>query len=237
MIRNLKALGLALVAVFALSAVAASAASAQQGFITSTGPVTLDGVEDGTNYFEIHNLEPFGKVRVECPGSTFKGHEVGSTKGIPSGAKTATITPNYNNLTCNINENEHKATVTTNGCDFVFHLGETTAEHVEYKVTADIVCPTGKEIEVEAYFSGSNENLKVCTVKVPAQNGLVGLDIRNDPEGTGALTITGLVTGIHATWSGLGCTAGETNNATYTANITATGTNSEGGATAVSISE
>jgi hypothetical protein len=103
MIRNLKALGLALVAVFALSAVAASAASAQQGFITSTGPVTLDGVEDGTNYFEIHNLEPFGKVRVECPGSTFKGHEVGSTKGIPSGAKTATITPNYNNLTCNIN--------------------------------------------------------------------------------------------------------------------------------------
>jgi hypothetical protein len=37
MIRNLKALGLALAAVFAMSAVAASTASAQTGKITSNG--------------------------------------------------------------------------------------------------------------------------------------------------------------------------------------------------------
>ncbi len=47
MIRNLKALGLTLAAVFAMSAIAASAASAQQGTLTSDGPVTLYGTETG----------------------------------------------------------------------------------------------------------------------------------------------------------------------------------------------
>jgi hypothetical protein len=52
---RLKTLGLALVAVFALSAVAASAASAQQGKLTSDGPVTLTITETGVeqNFFEM----------------------------------------------------------------------------------------------------------------------------------------------------------------------------------------
>ena len=47
MIRKFKTLAVALVAVFALGAVVASAASAQQGFLTSTGNVTLTGTETG----------------------------------------------------------------------------------------------------------------------------------------------------------------------------------------------
>lgn len=47
MIRNLKALGLALVAAFAMSAVTTSVASAQQGTLTSDGPVTLKTNELG----------------------------------------------------------------------------------------------------------------------------------------------------------------------------------------------
>ena len=71
MIRNLKALGLALVAVFAMSAMAASASSAS---VTSDGPFTLTGTETGgteTNY-----LEAFG-LKTKCPGSTSKGEAEG----------------------------------------------------------------------------------------------------------------------------------------------------------------
>ena len=91
MTRILKALGLALVAVFALSAVAASTASAQQGTLTSDGPVTLTATETGVgqNWFEAF------AAKIECPGSTFTGHKVATTPHTPisSGATEATLTP------------------------------------------------------------------------------------------------------------------------------------------------
>lgn len=68
--RNLKALGLAAVAVLAFSAVAASAASAQQGKLTSDGPVTLTGEDTGVNFFKAFGSE------VRCPDSKYTGHTV-----------------------------------------------------------------------------------------------------------------------------------------------------------------
>ena len=52
MIRNLKVLGLALVAVFAMSAMVASAASA--GVLTSDGPVKIKATETGSQANSFH---------------------------------------------------------------------------------------------------------------------------------------------------------------------------------------
>src|ERR1044072_3755126 len=71
MIRNLKAPGLALMAVFALTAMAASTASAQQGTLTSDGPVTLIGTETGEP--NDNSISMFGTT-IRCPGSTHTAH-------------------------------------------------------------------------------------------------------------------------------------------------------------------
>ena len=93
MARNLKALGLALFVVFALSAVAASAASAQVGKLTSDGPVTLFGTQTG----EAKNnaLIAFGG-ETTCTKASYTAHKYNVTPhdDIPSGESSITITPN-----------------------------------------------------------------------------------------------------------------------------------------------
>jgi hypothetical protein len=59
MTSKLKTLGLALVAAFAIGAVAASAASAQNGIFTSDGPATLIGTQTGTEFENL--ITVFGK--------------------------------------------------------------------------------------------------------------------------------------------------------------------------------
>jgi hypothetical protein len=234
MIRNLKVLGLALVAVFAMSAIAASAASAQNGRITSTGPVTLDATEITT---EVNALTAFGG-EVKCPGSTITGHEVGSTtKGVPSGAETATLTPDYNQAACVavFSGTTHKATVTMNGCDYVLHAGTTTGVADTYSATVDVVCPAGASIIVDAYFAASNENLKICEITVGPQTGLAGPTIKDTT--TGDLEVHGTFTGIHASQTGAGCIGGSTTTTgQFHANLTVKGTNGAKENTAISLS-
>jgi hypothetical protein len=105
--RNLKALGLALAAVFALSALTASAASAQTvGKLTvaSGTSATLDGTENGVNRITV-----FGSF-VECPGSTGTGHEFGTTPHVPvpAGASKVTLTPNFVNCFTEDGTGKHK---------------------------------------------------------------------------------------------------------------------------------
>jgi hypothetical protein len=206
MIRNFKVLGLALVAVLAFSAMAASAAQAnKQGIITTEngGAVTLDGVEKGEKENWLEDLER--KEKVECPGSTIVGHKPtteAETKTaeemkeethplLPNKSMKATITPTFVN--CHVGA--HKATVTMNGCDFDLTVGTTTTEttHSPYALTADIVCPKEKFIDVEVYFSEVNENVLICTYKIGPQE-VKGFDIANEVSGTttlDTLTATG----------------------------------------------
>jgi hypothetical protein len=225
MIRNLKVLGLALVAVFAMSAVVASAASAANGLLTSDGPATLDATEIAG---QLNVFTAFGG-EVKCPGSTITGHEVGSTtKGVPSGSSNATLTPDYNQATCVavISGTSHKATVTMNGCDYVLHLGETNGEIDTYKSTVDVVCPAGASIIVDVYFATNNENLKVCEITVgPTNNaGRAGGTIKDTT--TGDLEVHGTYKAISASETGAGCVGGPTTvTAELHANLTVKGTN------------
>jgi hypothetical protein len=227
MIRNLKVLGLALVAVFAFSAMAASGASAQlkQGILTTEngGAVTLDGKEDGKNFFKDPTLEE-GKNPVECPGSTFVGHraEVTPHELILNKATEATITPTF--IACH--SGAHKATVTMNECDFKFKIGTTTKaeEHSPYALTASVVCPKEKFIDIEVYFSETNENLLICTYKVGPQE-VKGFDIANEVENfttLDTLTATGTGKVIADRSSTCGTKAGLETEQTINATITGT---------------
>jgi len=244
MTRNLKILGLALVAVFAMSAMVASAASAQ-GKLTSDGPVTLKATETGA--ITANAQTAFTHTTV-CPGSTITGHKYNVTPHglIASGETTATLTPHYNQSACQIVDLGVPMTITMNGCDFVLHVGATVG--TKYEVSTDIVCPVGKVIEQEVY-SSSSEALKLCTITVKAQAGIKGAAgapvlAQNTAAGGGTqddLDITGTFKGIHAERHGLckgeGGHPDTTNTAELHIDTTVKGYNNLGVETGVTISD
>ncbi len=256
MIGNLKALGLALVAVFALSAMAASAAFAHpQGQLTSPGPVTLDINEIAG---ETNALTAF-KETVTCAGSTFTGHKVMTQAEtltreemgeathdlLPIPSTTATITAHYNEPACTSvgAAGTHKATVTMNGCDYVFHVGETATDVNKkliadtYNVTADVVCPTGKSIILHVYFAKANENVLLCEVTVGPQVGLAGPTVKTITTASPHdLEIHGTFKNIAATKSGT-CGHEATATAEFHINATVKGTNNLGQPAAITISD
>lgn len=245
MIRNLKAFGLALVAVFALSAVASSLASAQtQGTLSTDGPVTFVADETGVsqNWFEAFGL------KVECPGSTITGHAYNATPHglISNGATTATLTPHWVEKPdgCLVTPGNFRATIDMNGCDFVIHLGETTGGVAgTYGVTFDVVCSGTNEITLTIWTNATDETNKttpMCILHVKPQTGLTGAHATNGSGGH--INIAGQVTGIHVTKTGTGthgvlCPVGPatTTAGKFNIDVTVTGKNAGGGATAISI--
>jgi hypothetical protein len=234
MIRNPKILGLALVALFAFSSVAASAASAANGLLTSDGPATLDATEIAG---QLNAFTAFGG-EVKCPGSTITGHEVGSTtKGVPSGSSNATLTPTYNQANCLaiISGSSHKLTITMNGCDYALHLGETNGVADTYKSTLDVICPAGASIITDAYFAAGNENLKVCESTIGPQTARAGGTVKDTT--TGDLEVRGTYTNIAMSQTGAGCVGGATTTtAELHANLTVKGTNAVKENTNISLS-
>ena len=234
MIRNAKVLGVALAAVFALSAVAASAASAQQAYVTSDGPVLLKGKETGA---KTNRLTAFGTF-VECPGSTYVGGKLNTTPEEPlshelNGAETtATIVPTYTN--CVSTALKLKSTVDMEGCDYVFHLQETNGTD-SYAVTATVNCPTGNHIKVTVPVTG-------CVITITEKEGAYpedsyqGLSLIDTTNGE--LDITGTIEGITA-HAGAGCPGAgtTTEEAKLDLDITVTGENENGEATEIGVSE
>ena len=91
MIRNLKALGLAVVAVLAMTALAAPASQAAS-FTAASYTATLEGEQLAA---ESHVFTLAGGRTVTCTSAKFKG-----TLAAPS--STATITPTYSSCHANI---------------------------------------------------------------------------------------------------------------------------------------
>jgi hypothetical protein len=184
MIRNLKVMGIALVAVFALSAVVASAASAALGVLTSSGPVTLKSTETGaagSNAFTA-----FGG-KTECPGTVLTGHKFNkSSEPIEPGANSFTITPDYGPCKTTLGSLENAPTTIDMGtCDFSFQIGETTGGvSGTYGVIGKEVCSSG-HIQV-TIFSSSAHSLRLCTLttEAPAE-GFTGPHLTNTGETPG----------------------------------------------------
>lgn len=234
MIRNLKAMGLVLAAIFAVSAVAASAASAQQGVLTSDGPVTLDMTETGVG----KNATTMFGEKIECAGSIYTGHQFNVTPHQPilGPDSTITVSPHYNNANCTSFPGPRKATITMNGCDFVFHIGNTVGFD-QYALSADIVCPVGRQIEKHVYLAPDNEEMTFCTYTIKPQAGLVGAHVTTTTGvGIHDLDITGAFNNIHVEKHGL-CGFGTTNFGKWDIDLTVKGTDPGGHPTPITISD
>jgi hypothetical protein len=229
MTRNLKVLGLALAAVFAMSGTAASAAT--PGEFTSDGKVTVTGA--GVETFTLFPGQP-----ITC---TTSHHTVMPQNTTPwgffsagAGITTLTDQSHYVGCTAILTPVKVPSTVTTNSCDFVWHIGETIAATTEFAATLDIVCIGTDGIEIHLYEKEPHVT-SICTYKIPQQTGLTGATVKNN---AGKIEIKGNVAGIKASRSGILCGGTkETNEATQAVNITASGTNEAGAATSISISD
>lgn len=221
MARNLKALGLAIVAALALSGIIASAASA--GELGSDGPVTLNGEEIGEA--NENRLTSFGSF-VSCAGSTYTAHKYDVTphEFIATPAKTVTVTPHYVN--CKSTALGFATTVDMNSCDYVFHFNS-----ANNNVLATVDCSGESHIEVTSNIFGSH-----CTTTIlENETGYEGLSAADNEDGT--ITLSGTVTGIEAHREGPGCPGGtsSTTEGALHQNILVSGENEEGGATEISI--
>jgi hypothetical protein len=258
MIRNLKVLGLALVAIFAMSAMVASAASAQlQGKLTTEGggAVTLTGTETGV---KANRLTAFG-LPVECEGSTYTGEktlttaetEAGKThERVPNLATTATIVPIYNQPKCiaTVGGSNFPVTVTMNGCDYDIQIGETTGVQTETKktfgATFDIVCPKEKDIQVEVWEVGDTEHKVApwCTVTIKPQTGLKGAHVSSTPKATPKddIDLDGTVENITVSRSGskpLLCPTSESKTASFDLDVTVKGEDALGAEKGITVTD
>jgi hypothetical protein len=172
MIRKLKALGLALVAVFAMSAIVASAASATAGTLTAEGKTVIATAEQsGEHEFVLtdHPIAP-GFAVTKCKKAVFTG-----TAGVTDGATSVTAHPVYTECTAF----GQPATITTTGCDYVLNTGTPViVEGVQtgWHVVTDLVCAETKEPTV-------NHVIKIvtgtCEVTVGGQTGLTTSEVTN----------------------------------------------------------
>jgi hypothetical protein len=179
MLRNLKTLGLALVAVVAMSAVVASAASAVPSFTCAAYPCTVTGSNTA------------GNETLTTPGGTVQcdSHFQGTATAASS---TLSITPSYDP---NCRAFGFFGAVHENGCSYLFHaLSQIGAGHYNHSV--DVVCPAGKAIVITG---------GTCEVDIPAQTGLSSITTQNLANGT--ITVVPNISNItlNVTKDGFGC--------------------------------
>lgn len=198
MICNLKLLGLALAATFVFSAVVASAAFAQNGRLTSDGPVTLEGTLTGT--LLENSFTAFGN-QVVCPGSTYTGHKFNTTpheSSIPVPASTMTITPHYKNCETIVMGTKFPTTIDMNGCDFEFDIkGQVIKDNYAVKVTEE--CPDTETIKVTVFGSVDDhkDNKPFCVIDITKQTSRTETVVASNPL-NGTINITGTITDIVA---------------------------------------
>jgi hypothetical protein len=203
MTRNLKALGLALVAVFAMSAVAAANASATSAtFSWGEGATKIMTAADPTSPSQELTITP-GAITSsftcdEVSGSaTISGSGASSITGQNISYSDSGTTPEKEVCTGKVNGIAVKTPIKFNGCDYNFIAGTTVGELAEgiAEGTIEIKCPEGKVIEISA--AG-------CLAKISPQ--IIGRVLWTTVKTTGQLSdITG--------HTEVGLTAGQHNNA------------------------
>ena len=202
MIRNIKALGLALVAVFAMSAVVASGASAGTVEVEGGGETSISGAQEGTHVFSVEGN------KVECTTANFEA--VGKTN---NGATSIVVHPVYTGCSA---FGFLEATVTTTGCNYTVTSGAVEAG----KAAGTIVLGCGGgTITIVA---------STCTATVAGQtinNGLV-LENKAGPPQWVRLTATNSNVKTNKTKDGFLCPFNGTGEvtATYTGNTSTVGT-------------
>jgi hypothetical protein len=210
MTRNLKALGLVLVAIFAFGAVVASGASAQRLTTEGGKAVTLTGTQTGLTFDNSFTM--FGG-KFHCPGSTITGHkklteaETATRRHelIPNLATEVTLTPHFRNCTTeDSGGTRFSTTIDMNGCDYLLTIG-TLVSAGTYKTDIHTVCPPSRFIEI-TQFSSASHALRVCASKFTTTTPTSHVHITNTPaaaETRNDLDFVGTFTNIEVHKSGL----------------------------------
>ncbi len=188
MIRNIKALSLAMVAMLAMSALVTSAAPAKE--ITTQ----RFKAQDGTYPETFHGTNPITKETftteagtVECD-STFSG-------SISEPTTTVKVSANYTNCRA---FGFLSASVNMTSCHYTFHL-TTEVETDWYQAHADLTCTTANDhVDIVA---------STCELQIDPQEGLTTINITNMTGTTHSITVKAAVTGINytVTKDGFGC--------------------------------
>lgn len=195
-----KSLLAALALVLVASCAHAAGASAAE-FHAESGETKLSGTQIGESTFTVN------AGTVSCKSASYTGFVA------PATTSQVTIAPTYSE--CKL-EPIGTATVTMNGCAYVFYASG----------TGDIECPEGKKIEVVAKLFGVTK----CTVTVGAQSGLSSVTYTNMGSGTtrtiqGDVSISG-GSYVQDAGSGLGACKHETpSNATVNCQVNIQGSN------------
>lgn len=213
MTRNLKALGLALLAAFAMSAVAASSASAVKEFHSDIEPTVLTGTDTPgtTSEFEIPGEEP-----TTCAGNHYEGTVATKT------AKEITI---EHTVTTPCDTGGITTHVAFNGCHYVFTLEEgifnTAGGTTHTRGPAHIVCPAGQSITLEITVPIFAD----CIVHIGAQTPTIPtVDYTNQGAGTTRdVEVVSTIKGIAYTVTGGGVCPASGHDAIFRANVTVQG--------------
>jgi len=219
MTRNLKALGLALVAAFAMTAVMASGAQALKVTVGSS-PAWLTGKQVGEHRFTVHNNGP----TLECATADF------TATALKNGEEQVTVVPTYDNCKATIGLETLTATVTMNDCDYLFHGGTEVTSTTFDGVEVDLKCPVGKVVEVHIYKKAPHEPInELCTLTVAEQNNLKENQFHNEADGTSNdVTLTTEVT-VNITRHGSLLCGKASNGALYEGVTTITAFEDKGG--------
>jgi hypothetical protein len=224
--RNLKVLGLTLLATFAMSAMAASAvkASPNPTWTPTEGISTLHGVQ-------LPNEGPGKTNALTLPGI---GQEITCTTTTLDGLTTlfgpmpeVQFTPTYEGC----KTPNGYATITHNECRKRFYHLTTVPGTTHYTTTAELICPPGKQIEIHLYLDPGHA-FSVCTIDIPPQTFKGSFTVTNQPglnPTTNSVVIEGTVGGIQYTVTNSGpapCNVHNTfaDGVTHT-NLTITGQN------------
>jgi hypothetical protein len=215
MIRNYKALGLALMAMCAFGAVAVEGASAS--------PLTVHGIAAGQKAYFTGENDTENHV-FSTPNGTVKcttTHFLGSGKVEPvTQVHEVSIEPIYEGCTAFGFATAH---VKVNGCTYTFTTPTSvkTGEVTWGPSQIHILCPAGKSIEITPTSFG----ISACTQFVGEQTPTGGHIVGTNAGTATAMHVTLAVTlkEIHYTGTGGLCGNGETHkDATYNGNSTVT---------------
>jgi len=178
MTSTLKTFGLALIAVFAMSALAASVAQAEFTFTTWEGTesnhvhATLKS-EQTTAFGDLFG-QTAGKPAFKCEKTPTEGT---STTGDEA---AGTVSPLFSN--CTVGANLAFVTVLPTTCHIRLNITGKDNEH-RYTGTADVTCTTpGDSIHVRVY-TNSGEGTKICEITVDEQHGINGITYTNITTG------------------------------------------------------
>jgi len=197
MIRKHKALGLALMALFAFGAIAQSAAASP--LTVATGEVHITAAQEGTN----HVFEAGSSGTVTCTTSTSDS----TATSVSGQVNEITVTPTYTGCTAF----GSTADIKVNGCTYTLTTPASLGAGVvtwSGSTQLHVLCPVGKSIEITPTFLGAS----VCTQFIGAQTPTEGHVVGRNVVGSAPMDITleNTLAKIHYTGSGGLCQNSET---------------------------